>query len=167
MFLADTTHAAVKATNFRSTWRQLVFFPQTECRSSMLRRSHTVAALGAALLLSCGPVIAQNAPAEAPQSTPAPAAPEPDTADAGREECGWSGRRVVTLLWRDDINGAREHLRFYDRFTCPDARLRDAFRCVIRSGEFDPQNPESVSAKVSQCWRESANSSAARPHAAQ
>lgn len=43
-------------------------------------------------------------------------------------------------------------MRFYDRFLCPDTQLRDAFRCVIKSGEFDPEKPESVASKVGQCW---------------
>jgi hypothetical protein len=91
----------------------------------------------------------------APATNPPPLAAEPQPApaeSAGREECAWSGKRVVTLLWRDDINGAREQLRFYDRFLCPDTQLRDAFRCVIKSGEFDADKPESVAAKVGQCW---------------
>ncbi len=117
----------------------------------MLRRSYKSAAAVAALVLSHGIAFAQS-----PSTDTAPAAPEPaqqaGKPETGREECRWSGKRVITLLWRDDINGAREQLRFFDRFGCPDTRLRDAFRCVIRSGEFDPQKPESVAAMVEQCW---------------
>ncbi|HYP10273.1 MAG TPA: beta-1-3, beta-1-6-glucan biosynthesis protein, partial [Xanthobacteraceae bacterium] len=38
---------------------------------------------------------------------------------AGNPECVWLGRRVVSLLWRDDLDTAFRHLDLYDRFGCP------------------------------------------------
>ena len=38
---------------------------------------------------------------------------------AGNPECVWLGRRVVNLLWRDDLDTAFRHLDLYDRFGCP------------------------------------------------
>ena len=38
---------------------------------------------------------------------------------AGNPECVWLGRRVVGLLWRDDMDTAFRHLDLYDRFGCP------------------------------------------------
>ena len=38
---------------------------------------------------------------------------------AGQPECVWLGRRVVALLWRDDLDTASRHLDLYDRFGCP------------------------------------------------
>ncbi|MGC2077688.1 MAG: beta-1-3, beta-1-6-glucan biosynthesis protein, partial [Xanthobacteraceae bacterium] len=38
---------------------------------------------------------------------------------AGNPECVWLGRRVVGLLWRDDLDTAFRHLDMYDRFGCP------------------------------------------------
>ena len=39
---------------------------------------------------------------------------------AGNPECVWLGRRVVSLLWRDDLDTAFRHLDLYDRFGCPE-----------------------------------------------
>jgi hypothetical protein len=41
---------------------------------------------------------------------------------AGYPECVWLGRRVVGLLWRDDMDTAFRHLDLYDRFGCPGGR---------------------------------------------
>ncbi len=41
------------------------------------------------------------------------------TGPAGNPECVWLGRRVVSLLWRDDLDTAFRHLDLYDRFGCP------------------------------------------------
>ncbi len=38
---------------------------------------------------------------------------------AGNPECVWLGRRVVGLMWRDDLDTAFRHLDLYDRFGCP------------------------------------------------
>ncbi|MGL1617790.1 hypothetical protein ACSTHL_23270, partial [Vibrio parahaemolyticus] len=35
---------------------------------------------------------------------------------AGNPECVWLGRRVVRLMWRDDLDTAFRHLDLYDRF---------------------------------------------------
>ena len=42
---------------------------------------------------------------------------------AGNPECVWLGRRVVGLLWRDDLDTAFRHLDLYDRFGCPSAHI--------------------------------------------
>src|SRR5437879_12435255 len=38
---------------------------------------------------------------------------------AGNPECVWLGRRVVTLMWRDDLDPPFRHLDLYDRFGPP------------------------------------------------
>src|SRR5262245_4841838 len=38
---------------------------------------------------------------------------------AGNPECVWLGRRVVSLLWRDDLDTAFRHLDLYGRLDCP------------------------------------------------
>ncbi len=44
----------------------------------------------------------------------------------GRQsECVWLGRRVVSLLWRDDLDTAFRHLDLYDRFGCPSTPYPD------------------------------------------
>jgi hypothetical protein len=71
---------------------------------------------------------------------------------AGNPECVWLGRRVVGLLWRDDLDTAFRHLDLYDRFGCPGPHIQATFRCVVRQGAIDPKAPESLSARVHTCW---------------
>lgn len=71
---------------------------------------------------------------------------------AGNPECVWLGRRVVNLLWRDDLDTAFRHLDLYDRFGCPGQHIQATFRCVVRKGTIDPKAPESLGARVHACW---------------
>jgi hypothetical protein len=71
---------------------------------------------------------------------------------AGNPECVWLGRRVVTLLWRDDLDTAFRHLDLYDRFGCPSPHIRAAFRCVIRQGHIDPKAAATLNGRVRECW---------------
>jgi hypothetical protein len=71
---------------------------------------------------------------------------------AANPECVWLGRRVVNLLWRDDLDTAFRHLDLYDRFGCPGGHVQATFRCVVRQGSIDPKVPESLSARVHSCW---------------
>jgi hypothetical protein len=71
---------------------------------------------------------------------------------AGNPECVWLGRRVVSLLWRDDLDTAFRHLDLYDRFGCPAPHLQQAFRCVVRQGSIDPKAPDTLHARVHACW---------------
>lgn len=71
---------------------------------------------------------------------------------AGNPECVWLGRRVVGLLWRDDLDTAFRHLDLYDRFGCPANHIQATFRCVILQGDIDPKVPESLNGRVHACW---------------
>ena len=71
---------------------------------------------------------------------------------AGNPECVWLGRRVVNLMWRDDLDTAFRHLDLYDRFGCPGGHVQAAFRCLTRFGAFDPKAPDSLSGRVHACW---------------
>jgi hypothetical protein len=72
---------------------------------------------------------------------------------AGNPECVWLGRRVVSLLWRDDLDTAFRHLDLYDRFGCPSGHIQAAFRCLVRhSNAIDPKTPDSLNGKVLACW---------------
>src|SRR3954463_11625643 len=62
---------------------------------------------------------------------------------AANPECVWLGRRVVNLLWRDDLDTAFRHLDLYDRFGCPGGHVQATFRCVVRQGNIDQKAPES------------------------
>jgi hypothetical protein len=71
---------------------------------------------------------------------------------AGNPECVWLGRRVVVLMWRDDLDTAFRHLDLYDRFGCPGGHVQATFRCLVRFGAIDPKAPESLSGRVHACW---------------
>ena len=81
---------------------------------------------------------------------------------AGDAECVWLGRRVVSLLWRDDLDTAFRHLDLYDRFGCPASHIQATFRCVVRQGPFESKAPEgktpegkapeSLNSRVHACW---------------
>ena len=66
---------------------------------------------------------------------------------AGQPECVWVGRRVVALLWRDDLDTAIRHLELYDRFGCPGAHIQATFRCLIRQGALDPKAQDTLIAE--------------------
>ena len=71
---------------------------------------------------------------------------------AGAAECVWTGRRITSLLWRDDVDTARRYLDLYDRFGCSAEHLKLAFRCVIRQGPIDPKAADRLAARVHDCW---------------
>jgi len=74
------------------------------------------------------------------------------TGPSGNPECVWLGRRVVSLLWRDDLDTAFRHLDLYDRFGCPGAHIQATFRCLVRQGNIDPKAQETLNGRVHACW---------------
>lgn len=74
------------------------------------------------------------------------------TGPAGQPECLWVGRRIVSLIWRDDLDTAARHRELYERFGCPSGHIQDAFRCLVRQGEIDLKVPESLNERVHACW---------------
>jgi hypothetical protein len=117
---------------------------------------------------------AQGGPSSAPAAAPAPAAPAPSptaplTENRNKEraapqrrpespppdvhdgetaiaaECAWIGKRIVSLLVRDDAMAAGDFLPFYLRFHCPEDRIGKSFGCVVRNGEATPE-------RVELCW---------------
>ena len=71
---------------------------------------------------------------------------------AGQPECVWTGRRIVALLWRDDLDTASRHRDLYERFGCPAPHIQSAFRCVVKQGELDAKAPDSLNDRVHACW---------------
>lgn len=71
---------------------------------------------------------------------------------AGRPECVWAGRRITSLLWRDDIDTAKRYTDLYERFGCPADHLKLAFRCVVRMGPLDQKATDKLAARVHTCW---------------
>jgi hypothetical protein len=114
------------------------------------------------------PALAQGNDTKPPeQTTPAGQEPakEPQKVDelaeaqkaivgpAGNPECVWLGRRVVNLLWRDDLDTAFRHLDLYDRFGCPSAHIQASFRCLLlHANGIDPKVADSLNARVQACW---------------
>ncbi|MBI3702075.1 MAG: beta-1-3, beta-1-6-glucan biosynthesis protein [Afipia sp.] len=72
---------------------------------------------------------------------------------AGNPECVWLGRRVVSLMWRDDLDTAFRHLDLYDRFGCPGGHVQATFRCLVRfGGQIDPKVADTLNGRVHACW---------------
>ena len=131
-----------------------------------------LAVSGLALLIGAGGALAQSgAPANQDQSGK-PAAGNADAAKdnqrrtdefaeaaqaingpAGNPECVWLGRRVVRLMWRDDLDTAFRHLDLYDRFGCPGGHVQATFRCLTRFGaQIDDKVQKSLDDRVHACW---------------
>jgi hypothetical protein len=128
---------------------------------------------GLAVFIGIGSAIAQSGTPPAPdQSGKPPAANSADAVKdnqrktdefveasqtlngpAGNPECVWLGRRVVVLMFRDDLDTAFRHLDLYDRFGCPGGHVQAAFRCLTRFFSLiDPKVPDSLSGRVHACW---------------
>ena len=72
---------------------------------------------------------------------------------AGNPECVWFGRRVVRLMFLDDIDTALRHLDLYDRFGCPGGHVQATFRCLTRFGaQIDPKVADTLTSRVHACW---------------
>ncbi len=82
--------------------------------------------------------------AAAPTTVPAP----------GREECAWVGKRIISLLVRDDAMTAGDFGPFYQRFLCPEDHLSQAFGCVVAN--LDTIESGALADQVDECWREPA-----------
>lgn len=121
--------------------------------------------IAAWLLSPVGSVFPAWGQSNNPNAQPTPVTPEAPKVDeyaeaqhaingpAGNPECVWLGRRVVSLLWRDDLDTAFRHLDLYDRFGCPSGHIQAAFRClVLHSGTIDPKTPDSLNGQVLACW---------------
>jgi hypothetical protein len=141
-----------------------------------------LAASGFVVLLAVGPSFAQSGDNKDQAGKPVAANPGDVAKDnqrkvdefaeaaqaingpAGNPECVWLGRRVVQLMYRDDLDTAFRHVDLYDRFGCPGGHIQAAFRCLTRFiGEIDDKVQKSLSDHVHACWI----NPAAQPQAAQ
>jgi hypothetical protein len=131
---------------------------------------------GLALLIGIGSAVAQSGEPHAQDQNGKPGAANPaQSADAAKEnqrktdefveaaqaingpagnpECVWLGRRVVRLMWLDDLDTAFRHLDLYDRFGCPGGHVQATFRCLTRFGaQIDPKVAETLNSRVHACW---------------
>jgi hypothetical protein len=72
---------------------------------------------------------------------------------AGNPECVWLGRRVVRLMYNDDLDTAFRHLDLYDRFGCPGGHVQAAFRCLSRFlAQIDDKVAGSLDNRIHSCW---------------
>jgi hypothetical protein len=71
---------------------------------------------------------------------------------APNPECLLLGKRVVNLLWRDDLDTAFRNLDLYDRFGCSAGHIQMAFRCVVRQGNIDLKAPGLLNGRIHSCW---------------
>ena len=131
----------------------------------MLRHLLAVLAMAAFAFVS-GQALAQSGKPQEPQKTATPdtlkdgqkkideiaEAARVLSGPAGNPECVWLGRRVVSLLWRDDLDTAFRHLDLYDRFGCPSSHIQATFRCLVRQGNIDPKQQETLNGRVHACW---------------
>lgn len=123
-----------------------------------------------ALLIGVGGALAQSGDSKAPDQSPKAGAADAAkdgqrktdefveaaqtiNGPAGNPECVWLGRRVVSLMWRDDLDTAFRHLDLYDRFGCPGGHVQATFRCLVRfGGSIDPKVAETLNGRVHACW---------------
>jgi hypothetical protein len=150
--------------------RQRVF----ELRNAVLRQfAATLAVSSLVILMGIGAASAQSG-TPAPDQSKAAAQPADAAKDAaqnqrrtdefaeaaqvingpaGNPECVWLGRRVVRLMWLDDLDTAFRHLDLYDRFGCPGGHVQATFRCLTRfGGQIDPKVAETLSSRIHACW---------------
>lgn len=140
-----------------------------EVQNAVLRH---LAVTGFAVLIGIGSAMAQSGDARAQDQSGKPATNAADVAKenqrktdqfveaaqvingpAGNPECVWLGRRMVRLMWQDDLDTAFRHLDLYDRFGCPGGHIQATFRCLTRFGaEIDSKVPESLDRNVHACW---------------
>ena len=55
-------------------------------------------------------------------------------------------------MWRDDLDTAFRHLDLYDRFGCPAGHIQATFRCLVRQGNIDHKQPDTLAGRVHTCW---------------
>ncbi len=133
---------------------------------SLVTRSRAALAGVLAIILTAQPLWAQSGNGKPPDAKPATDTVKDTqkkldeiteasrllTGPAGNPECIWLGRRVVSLLWRDDMDTAFRHLDLYDRFGCPSGQIQATFRCLVKQGNIDPKAPESLNGRIHACW---------------
>ena len=101
--------------------------------------------------------VAPQKPESRPKDRPAPSRHPDAVPSDGKDgepvqaaECAWVGKRIVSLLTRDDAMTAGDFMPFYLRFGCPESRVGKAFGCVVRNGEAAPNDV--LAERIEKCW---------------
>ena len=128
---------------------------------------------GLALLIGSGGAFAQSGTPAPQDQSKAPAANAADAnkdnqrktdefveasqainGPAGNPECVWLGRRVVRLMWRDDLDTAFRHLDLYDRFGCPGGHVQADL--PLPDPLWRPDRPQggrnALDSRIHACW---------------
>jgi hypothetical protein len=90
----------------------------------------------------------------APRKRPVPPAPG---AEAAAErgvvslQCDWLGKRIISLLVRDDPDAAQDFTPFYQRFACAEDHLSKAFGCAVAN--LDDVENNGLAELVDACWK--------------
>ncbi|KAF0143215.1 MAG: hypothetical protein FD153_549 [Rhodospirillaceae bacterium] len=89
-----------------------------------------------------------NAGARRKQSLPKKPDPAESVISPFEAECVWLGKRIVSLLKREDVDTAQTFDRFYTIFGCPMPHLGKAFGCVVAS----ESDREAIEGRIDRCW---------------
>lgn len=99
---------------------------------------------------------------EADQPTPPAPRKRPLPSAAGSEaavdhavltlQCDWLGKRIISLLVRDDPDAADDFVPFYQRFTCAEEHLSKAFGCAVAN--LDEIETSALAELVDACWKD-------------
>lgn len=116
-------------------------------------KTKLILVLGACVLLGANTASLAETPvagkAAAKKKIDAAKASEP-LPTAGDFECAWTGKRVVSLLARDDVDAATNFARFYTSFQCPNPHIGKALGCAVSPDAMG--DGETMEARVDRCW---------------
>lgn len=78
--------------------------------------------------------------------------PDDGKTAATSDQCQWLGKRIISLLIRDDAMAANDFTPFFVRFGCPEQLLADAFGCVAANAALLENN--GLSEQINVCWQD-------------
>ncbi len=98
------------------------------------------------------PAAERARPLPRPRQPALPVAPDDAKMATTSDQCQWLGKRIISLLIRDDAMAANDFTPFYVRFGCPEALLADAFGCVAANVALLENN--GLSEQINACWQD-------------
>ncbi|MFZ1414966.1 MAG: hypothetical protein WAS73_10380 [Defluviicoccus sp.] len=96
------------------------------------------------------PAAERARPQPRPRQPALTVAPDDGKAAATSDQCQWLGKRIISLLIRDDAMAANDFTPFFVRFGCPEELLADAFGCVAANAALLENN--GLSEQINACW---------------